>query len=81
MCAYRLFLVLCLLFGIAYFKECTNNFSFTKIMCERSLPHLKAVFSEYEKLSGKPMKDVIKSKCPRNSEDIYISLGKKCTVL
>lgn len=45
------------------------------ILCQRSFPHLRAVFEEYKSLSGKDMEDVIKSEFSGDIKNGFITVG------
>ena len=46
------------------------------IICQRSFPHLRAVFEEYEKLSKKTMVDAIKSEFSGDIKDGFVTVSK-----
>ena len=45
------------------------------ILCQRSFAHLRAVFEEYKKLSGKDIEDVIKSEFSGDIKNGFITVG------
>uniref|UniRef100_A0A8K9X6D3 Annexin n=1 Tax=Oncorhynchus mykiss TaxID=8022 RepID=A0A8K9X6D3_ONCMY len=57
-------------------KVGTDESQFNAILCSRSRPHLRAVFNEYQQMSGR---DIVKSICREmsgNVEDGMVAVGK-----
>ena len=62
-------------FGACRFYTCTIS-CFQTLLCNKSFPHLRAVFEEYGKLSKKTMEEVIKSEFSGDIKDSLLTIGR-----
>lgn len=52
----------------------TDESTFNMIMCQRSYPHLRVVFDEYQRISGRSIEESVKSEFSGNSEDGLLAI-------
>ena len=54
----------------------TDEVKFNRIFAVESFPHLKLVFEEYRKLTGKEIETAIKSEMSGSVEEAFLAVGK-----
>ena len=50
-------------------------FRFNEILCQRSFPHLRAVFEQYKTVSKKDIEDAIKSEFSGDIKNSLLTIG------
>ena len=58
----------------------TDESCFNMILAQRSFPHLRAVFEEYNKISKKDIEEAIKSEFSGDLMQSLLTIGKRCSV-
>jgi hypothetical protein len=54
----------------------TDEVKFNRIFACESFPHLKLVFEEYQRLTGKDIEDAIKNEMSGDVKDAFLCVGK-----
>jgi len=53
----------------------TDEVKFNRVFAVESFPHLRLVFDEYRKLTGKDIESAIKSEMSGDVEDAFLAVG------